>query len=192
MQKSADIASVATRLNNLEQKFDELPEGGEGDPAVLNRIFMALAAGSQMSAVPTKNWDAVLFYDYGKSLTQMTYGDANGSEYNSYMAAAEVPLMTKVLAQSDWMNHAGSGGYRPALSLAAKVLGGYAHDNRLVQIANVGLEDDETPITDATYLSLLEAIQNTLNRLSQKLDKIIDQELPAIKNRLSSLESRIS
>ena len=192
MQKSADIASVATRLNNLEQKFDELPESGDGDLATMNRIFTALVEGAQVSAVPPKKWDAFLFYDYGKSLTQMTYGDANGSDLNSYLAAQEVPFFTKVFQSSDWMNHQMSGGYRPELSLAAKLLGGYAHDARLVQIANIGLEDDETPITDATYLSLLEAIQNTLNRLSQKLDKIIDQELPAIKNRLSSLESRIS
>ncbi|MPR60607.1 hypothetical protein D7027_02015 [Ochrobactrum intermedium] len=189
MQKSADIASVATRLNNLEQKFEELPEGGDGDLATMNRIFSMLADGAQISAAPSQKWNAFLFFDYGKSLTQLTFGDANGVESNNYLAAQEVPFFTKVFQTSDWMNHQVSGGYRPELSFAAKILGGYAHDARLVQLANIGLEDDETPVTDATYLSFIEATQNTLSRLSQKIDKIIDQELPAIKARLAALES---
>ncbi|MDH0123283.1 hypothetical protein ABE562_04795 [Brucella intermedia] len=189
MQKSADIASVATRLNNLEQKFDELPEGGESDPAVLNRIFTALVEGAQMSAVPPEKWDAYLFYDYGKSLTQMTYGDAN-NDWNPFMSASEVPFFDKVFSNSDWMNHSMSGGSHPTASLATKILGGRVHDPRLAALADIGLEDG-TP-SDGSTLSLIEATSTALNRLSAKIDKIIDQELPAIKNRLSWLESRIS
>jgi len=189
VQKSADIASVATRLNNLEQKFDELPEGGEGDPAILNRIFTALAAGSQVSAVPPKKWDALLYYDYGKSLTQMTYGDAN-DDWNPFMSASETPFFDKVFKGSDWMNHSMSGGPYPTTSIAAKIFGGRVHDPRLAALADIGLKDG-TP-SDGSTLSLIEATSTALNRLSAKIDKIIDQELPDIKNRLSWLESRIS
>ncbi len=188
MQKSADIASVATRLNNLEQKFDELPEGGEGDPAVLNRIFTALVEGAQMSAVPPEKWDALLFYDYGKSLTQMTYGDAN-NDWNPFMAASEVPFFNKVFEGSEWMRHSMSGGTVPTMSLAIKVLGGPANANYLVDIANVGRDEDYQPITDGTNLIFMRETADALNRLSAKIDKIIDQELPAIKDRLSAIEA---
>jgi hypothetical protein len=79
MQKSATPASVALRLNNLEQKFEdfEAPEPGGSDIELINRLAKMTISGSATSASGT-NWkESTYFFEAAgnPSLASSLYGE---------------------------------------------------------------------------------------------------------------------
>lgn len=81
MQKPANLGSVATRLNNLEQKFDENPGGGGTDYGpLIERIFANTFAGSETNwpGTGTSADETVFDLTAGMSLSFAVFGTANG------------------------------------------------------------------------------------------------------------------
>lgn len=80
MQKSAHSAVIATRLNNLEQKFDELND----DPSELNLLLMRLAKmtveGSQINGSMYDPWQSLEYHfdEVGYSIPRAIFGDGTG------------------------------------------------------------------------------------------------------------------
>lgn len=89
MQKSASTASIAIRLNNLEQKFDdfEVPEPEEPDRTLIDRIFQMTVNGSQTESTPSGDWtkNLLFFETSGTTLVVSLYGlyHWNASIYES-------------------------------------------------------------------------------------------------------------
>jgi len=110
MQKSAHIASLATRLNNLEQKVDALPEGeggggGGGSDVDMQRLIRAMMLDAGTSAVmPGNIVEEVYYFDINtsKSLAGSVFGSYHHNPTN-YTSCNRVSFFSQTLA--------GYGGY---------------------------------------------------------------------------------
>ncbi len=126
MQKSADIASVATRLNNLEQKFEEIeiPDPGEPDRALVDMLFKMTASGSEIPGSLDSDW-AKNSYFFGTSMSIATslYGIGHFNE-DIYGYVSQVPFYHRVFGNSDKFGRPNTGPSNPGTpSLANAVFG---------------------------------------------------------------------
>lgn len=82
MQKSAHSAVIATRLNNLEQKFDELDEGENLTEIdlLIRRLAKMTIEGSQISGSIYEPWETLQYHfdDVGFSMSRAIFGDGTG------------------------------------------------------------------------------------------------------------------
>ncbi|WP_343314027.1 hypothetical protein AAIB41_02465 [Brucella sp. BE17] len=106
MQKSASQASLALRLNNLEQKFDdfEVPDPEEPDAGLTGRLAKMTVAGSATSGTGADWSKNTYFFEVAgnPSLSTSLYGEY---QYNPtiYQSVSEKPFYRQVFGYS----HAG-------------------------------------------------------------------------------------
>jgi len=95
MQKSAHIASIATRLNDLEQKFDEGSEDSDANE-YLKRLYRITVGGAATGSSGSSPLDVEYFFDtYNKSFVSITFGSYLAGSL-SYDASAITPFYYQV------------------------------------------------------------------------------------------------
>lgn len=126
MQKPANLASLATRLNNLEQRYDENPSGepGTGDPRIpagLENLWQSTIDGAYSDGVsmPPQYAGTNWYLDNGTSMSRMVFSQDwafENSGRNPYTSCLTRPFYEQVFAYNDDRFTNGS-------SLASTVLG---------------------------------------------------------------------
>jgi hypothetical protein len=153
MQKSASPASVALRLNNLEQKFDELevPEPPEPDRTLLDRIAKMTVVGAELPGSLNSDWTKNDFwFEDGISLAQSLYGLGNFS--NAYVFTKEAPFYGRVFGNSALWGRPSSSAGGATVSLSFSIYGA----------ANSGSFDEHFATVTATDQSLCHRIFGNL------------------------------
>ncbi|ERI16157.1 hypothetical protein O206_00025 [Ochrobactrum sp. EGD-AQ16] len=112
MQKSASPASVALRLNNLEQKFDELenPEPPEPDRTLVDKLARMTIVGAELPGSLNPDWTKnAYWFEDGVSIAQSLYGLGNFS--SAYQHTKAAPFYSRVFGNSELWG-------RPATSMS--------------------------------------------------------------------------
>lgn len=133
MQKSASPASVALRLNNLEQRFDELeaPEPSEPDRTILDKLAENTIFGAETPGAMNPDWTKNQYwFEGGKSLAVSLYGYGQFSW--AYPAVLESPFYTRVFGSSDLWGRPSTNAEGSTVSLSYSIYGS----------ANLGLFDE--------------------------------------------------
>jgi len=221
MQKSAHIASIATRLNNLEQRFDELPEGegggGGGSDVDMQRIIRALMIDAGTSAVMPGNFvDETYFFDIGanRSLAGSVFGSYHQNPTN-YSACNRVSFFSQTLAgYAGYFNFYDA--YPNTRSFAGSVFAGgyegYFADTTKRSLSETvfgsapAVEYCQTPTggrglfakvfgSEATRFNRMQTVHGSELQFDNKnlLDLLVTLrgEINSLKNRVSYLESRL-
>lgn len=88
MQKQANLSSIALRLNNLEQKFDEKGEEG-GDEAFAKRLANMTIAGAHVAGGTGAEWSSVFYEKYSTSITAVLFGNLLTTSHDMRIAYLE-------------------------------------------------------------------------------------------------------
>lgn len=140
MQKSAHPASLATRMNNLEQRFDELeiPDPAEPDRALVDMLFKLTAYGAEIPGSLNTDWSKnAYFFGNGMSIATSLYGFGQSNE-DIYGYVSQVPFYQRVFGNSDKFGRPNAGPSNPGTPSLANAIFGYTGGFDDVFTVNVG------------------------------------------------------
>ncbi|MGQ5718864.1 hypothetical protein [Pseudochrobactrum asaccharolyticum] len=134
MQKSAHISSIATRLNNLEQKFDDFeePSGGGGSETDIERIVRNTFA-TATDGRSGKWQENSYFFDGRTDMSAMLWGPYFWYP-ETYESCATVPFYHQVFGQG----YRDKFGHTTTSTLAGAVFGSSTADDYVDSFATHG------------------------------------------------------
>lgn len=191
MQKSAHISSIATRLNNLEQKVDELdePSGGGDNDADIERIVKN-TFGSATDGRSTKWQENTYFFDGRTDISAMLWGAYFWNPV-FYESCAQYSFYQQVIGHG----YETKFGKETSSSLAATVFGSTTSDDFVDYFTRIGKSLAQScfgtrgNLSDLN-ISLLDSLKDFQLSTEESL-QALDENIQNLRSRVAALEARI-